>query len=109
MKHNPKKLYEDIIEAIIEIEDFEKGILSIEDFKSQIMAKKAIERNFTIIGEACTRLKALNITLENALKIIAFRNYIVHEYDKLDNETIYVILKRHLPKLKIEVQNLLNE
>lgn len=45
----------------------------------------------------------------NAVKIIAFRNYIVHEYDKLDVERVYVILKRHLPKLKIEAQNLLNE
>lgn len=53
MNHNQKKLYQDIYQAIyqaiLEIEDFEKNILSIDDFKSQIMAKKAIERNFTII------------------------------------------------------------
>lgn len=48
---------------------------------------------------------ALNISGKR--QIINMRNRVIHGYDKIDNEIIWGTIVRHLPSLKIEVQDLL--
>jgi len=63
-----------------------------------------------IIGELVNKLKQENpnCVLTNAKQIIDFRNRLIHSYDNIDISIVWVILKRHLPILKEEVENYLN-
>ncbi len=42
-------------------------------------------------------------------QIVSTRNYIIHGYDSLDNEILWGIVINHLPRLKVEVSELLAE
>lgn len=74
------------------------------------MLRRAVEREFEIIGEAMTRIEKLDPTLNISGKklIISMRNRVIHGYDKIDNEIIWGTIVRHLPVLKTEVENLLH-
>jgi uncharacterized protein with HEPN domain len=73
------------------------------------MLRRAVKREFEIIGEAMSRIEKqdsrLNITCKR--HIIDMRNRVILGYDKTDNEIIWITIVRHLPTLKIEIQNLL--
>ena len=111
MDRNIKKYLEDIILSIEEIEAFlEQRPRQFQIFMEDTMLRRAIERDISIIGEAVTKILQLdsNIEISNARKIKGTRNYIVHSYDTLDEATIWGIVINHLPKLKLEVQALLD-
>ena len=111
MDRNIKKYLEDIILSIEEIEAFlEQRPRQFQIFLEDTMFRRAIERDISIIGEAVTKILQLdsNIEISNARKIKGTRNYIVHSYDTLDEATIWGIVINHLPKLKLEVQALLD-
>lgn len=79
--------------------------------KSNIVLKRAVERNLEILGEAVNRILRHHpdFPIDNAKKIIGLRNQIIHAYDNISDENIWSILIRHLPKLKAEVNKLLND
>jgi uncharacterized protein with HEPN domain len=58
-----------------------------------------------IIGEAVNKFDKLfpAHTLENARKIVGFRNRLFHTYDSVDSSMIWVILKKYLSPLKNEI------
>ena len=72
------------------------------------MLRRAVEREFEIIGEAMSRIEKLDSTIEISSKrqIISMRNRVIHEYDKIDNEIIWGTIVRHLPTLKLEIDKL---
>ena len=47
--------------------------------------------------------------ITNARKIVDARNYIVHGYDSLSVDILWSIVVNHLPRLKNEVEKLLQE
>lgn len=73
------------------------------------MLRRAIEREFEIIGEAMSRIEKQDPTVNITAKklIISMRNRVIHGYDKIDNEIIWGTIVRYLPTLKIEIENLL--
>lgn len=110
-KKHQKWLY-DINISIQEIEGFlEENGKIFEIYKNNLLLKKAIERNLEIIGEAVNRIikEDPNIRIENAKSIIGLRNFIIHSYDNITDETIWAIVINHLPKLKTDVLKLLGE
>lgn len=48
------------------------------------------------------------LQIEEAKSIISLRNYIIHSYDSVSDENIWAIIQNHLPKLKTQVEILLN-
>jgi uncharacterized protein with HEPN domain len=74
------------------------------------MLWRAVEREFEIIGEAMSRIEKLDLTIEISSKrqIISMRNRVIHGYDKIDNEIVWGTIVRHLPTLKLEIDNLLS-
>ena len=48
-----------------------------------------------------------NISIVNARKIVDTRNWVIHGYDKVDDVVIWGIISNHLPKLKKEIEELL--
>ncbi len=69
------------------------------------MLRRAIEREFEIIGEAMNRIEKIDssINISGKKQIISMRNRVIHGYDKIDNEIVWGTIVRHLPKLKEEV------
>ncbi len=109
MDNEIKKFLFDIQESIESIEKYlgEKRDFSV--YMANKMLRRAVEREFEIIGEAMSRIEKLDPSLDISGKkqIISMRNRVIHGYDKIDNEIIWGTILRHLPTLKTEIGNLL--
>ena len=104
-----KKYLFDIQESIDSIEKYLNEKRDFTVYLNDKMLRRAIEREFGIIGEAMTRIEKFDSTINITSKkqIINMRNRVIHGYDKIDNEIIWGTIVRHLPTLKIEIDNLL--
>ncbi len=49
------------------------------------------------------------IEISNSKRIIGLRNQIIHGYDSISDENIWGIVIIHIPKLKEEINSLINE
>jgi len=102
----------DILNAIIEIESFlSDSVKDFRQYQSDLKTRRAVERNIEIIGEAMSRIlnKDSSIELSNSRKIVDTRNRIIHGYDSVSDDIIWGIIINHLPILKSEVINLLDD
>ena len=76
------------------------------------MLRRAVERDLEIIGEAINRVITRDPTflseISNAKAIIGLRNQVIHGYDNVSDENIWSILINHLPKLRGEINTLIN-
>ena len=101
----------DILNSIIEIEDYFENNTSFKEYKSDTKTKRAAERNLEIIGEAVKRIlkKDQNFEISESRKIISLRNRIIHGYDQVSDELIWSIINSNLPILKKEVRKHLSE
>lgn len=99
-----KRCIDEIFIFLGENRDFSK-------YQSDLKTKKAVERNIEIIGEAVNRILkiASNFPIQNAKNIIGTRNRIIHSYDNISDEVIWTIVTRDLPKLKLEVDQMLHQ
>jgi len=113
MTERQLKLLYDIKIAIDEIDSYfeTEATKTYANYKTNSLLRRAVERNLEIIGEAMNRLIKENpeFTIENAVKIIGLRNQIIHGYDSVSDENIWGIIILHLPKLKSEVDSLINK
>ena len=99
----------DIQSSISLIESFTQGIESFEQYLNDIKTQSAVERQLAIIGEAVSKLKQENndVVLNNAKKMIDFRNRLIHSYDNIDSSIVWVVIKKHIPLLKKEIETFL--
>lgn len=103
----------DVKFSIDEIESFFEGqSKDFYQYKKNIILKRAVERNLEIIGEAVNRIitrdDSFSEKISNARAIIGLRNQVIHSYDSISDENIWSVLINHLPKLKIEIENLIS-
>ena len=106
MTEASKKYLSDILQAISLIELFTINISGFNDYVSDLKTQSAVERQLGIIGEAVNKYDKLcpDDVIENAVKIIGFRNRLIHSYDSIDPSIIWVIIKNHLDSLKNEIE-----
>ena len=106
-----KKYLFDIEEAITSIESYLGKQRNYHDYLKNKMLRRAVEREFEIIGEAMSRILKIepNIAITDKRRIVDMRNRVIHGYDKVDNEIIWGTIVRHLPMLKKDVSFLLRE
>jgi uncharacterized protein with HEPN domain len=104
------KYLSDISQAINWIEDFTKSITSYKDYSEDVKTQSAVERQLSIIGEAVNKFDILHpeMSLNNARKIVGFRNRLIHAYDAIDSSVVWAIIKKHLKPLKEEVMTILS-
>lgn len=110
MDNEIKKYLFDIQESIDSIQKYLGARCDFKVYMADKMLRRAVEREFKIIGEAMSRIEKLDSTIEISSKrqIISMRNRVIHGYDKIDNEIIWGTIVRHLPTLKLEIDNLLD-
>ena len=86
---------------------------SYDEYLSDRQFRRAVEREFEIIGEALNRLSEedANVAAQIAElpRIVAFRNRIIHGYDSVDDATVWGVIEKHLPVLVRQTENLLKE
>ena len=98
-----------ILDAIAKIERYLQGY-DLQKFESDDVKIDAVVRNIEIIGEATT-------CLDRGLKAkyphvdwrfaTAIRNRLIHGYFDVDAEIIWNTTQNDLPKLKIEIEKIL--
>jgi uncharacterized protein with HEPN domain len=96
----------------ISIESIENYIGEKKDFNiytSNKMLRRAVEREFEIIGEALNCIEKIDSTIEISGKrqIIGMRNRVIHGYDKIDDALVWGVIVKHLPILKNEISKLI--
>jgi uncharacterized protein with HEPN domain len=110
MTEKQLKLLYDVKLSIDEIESyFQTEPKTYENYKKNSLLRRAIERNLEIIGEAINRIlrEDPSFSIENAIRIIGLRNQIIHGYDSVSDETIWGIVTLHIPKLKTDIEKLI--
>lgn len=109
MNPDSLKFLQDILDSINKIEHHLKDIKSFIEYSKDLTVIDAVERRLAIIGEALGKVfkneKTIFVTDQN--KIIGLRHILVHDYDMIDNASIWKICKQNLEILKKEVTEIL--
>jgi uncharacterized protein with HEPN domain len=81
------------------------------DYERDLVLRLAVERLFSIIGEALREAARFDPTIPNRItafrKIIDFRNILVHGYATVYDESVWQRIADDLPLLLAEVRALL--
>ena len=111
MPRDPQKNIWDMLEAAERLGRYVQG-LTPEQYRDDQRTVDAVERCFTIIGEAMTRLvrDAPDVAerIEQQRAIRSFRNILVHQYDTIDPERVLHIAQNDLPDLTRQLRSLLD-
>lgn len=102
----------DIQTAIDEIYSFFENVPKrFEEYGRNLMLRRAIERNVSIIGEAVNRVvkEYPDVPISNARAIIATRNRVIHAYDAVTDDIMWKIVINDLPRLRKEVTVLMSD
>lgn len=103
-------LLDDMLNAAEKINTYTKE-LSFELFINDDKTIDAVIRNFSIIGEAANRInetyKLKNPNVEWR-RIIGLRNRMIHDYFGIDHEILWLIIKKNISPLIIQLKSLLN-
>jgi uncharacterized protein with HEPN domain len=105
----PKLLF-DALGAIASSREFVAGC-SIDQYMGDKMRRSAVERQLEILGEACSRLARIDPTVidlvPNLKLAIDLRNRIIHGYDAVDDEIVYLTVTQDLDVLSADLTKLL--
>jgi uncharacterized protein with HEPN domain len=82
--------------------DIKTSIDSIFEYLGKEVDFKAYQKNKLL-------RRGIEREIENSRKIIDTRNWVIHGYDKVDDIVIWGIITDDLPKLKLEINNLLSK
>ncbi|MFH1613664.1 MAG: HepT-like ribonuclease domain-containing protein [Planctomycetota bacterium] len=111
MNDETKKNLIDILQVAEEIQNFVRG-MDFKAYQNKTVTKRAVERDFEIIGEALNRIKNTDNDLLEKIsehqRIIGFRNILIHGYDIVDEAIVWQAATNHLPILIGEIKEILN-
>lgn len=109
--HDLPAYVQDIVHACKLVVEYAEGF-DVERFIADSRTMDAIERRLFIIGEAMTQIHRLDEAIADSLgpsdRIIAFRNILAHGYFFVDPQTVWRIVKEHVPPLLIDAEALLS-
>ena len=105
-------LLRDIVENAEEIREDTEG-KTLGDYLRNGLLRRAVERDYITIGEAMAQLaRRAPYTAErftNYQDVIGFRNFLVHQYPKVDDEKVWTHTVEDLPILLRQARALLAE
>ncbi len=86
---------------------------SFEDYLADEILRWAVERQFTIIGEALTGLRRIDPVLAGRIpdlrRIVAFRNVLIHGYAIVDDRLVWGVVERDLQLMRMVLESLLQD
>jgi uncharacterized protein with HEPN domain len=93
----------DALGAIDSAQEFLAG-RTLQDYEQDKLRRSAVERQLEILGEACARLVRLDssmLMMSPGVKLaIDLRNRIIHGYDAVDDEIVFLTVMEDLNPLK---------
>lgn len=98
---------QDVLDAILELESYFEGYpMRYELFEKDYMRRSAVERKIEIMGEAFNRIhkKEPDFELPNIKEVIKTRNRVIHGYDSVTPDFLWLLINRHIPALKGDVE-----
>jgi len=112
MENRAKKLLFDVLTSGHSIREWCSG-RGFAEYEQDRQLRRAVEREFEIIGEALGRLlqtdPVLAARIDELYRIVSFRNRIIHGYDTIDDAAVWGVAEGDLPRLVAEVERLLQE
>lgn len=112
MRRDVLKLLEDVRLAAISIQEYTRGFTEA-DYLAHKAIRRAVEREFEIIGEALRRLTERHPEVASRVSsrapIIGFRNVLAHGYDAVVDERVWHTVVEDIPTLPAEVRMLMEE
>ena len=112
MDENILKYLEDVRMAWEDVELFFANYSNRFDvFSNDRLMIRAVERSVEIMGEAINRIlkREPDFSLPNAKAIVQTRNRVIHSYEKVETEFLWGLVRRHIPELKKDVEQILAE
>lgn len=106
-----KNRLEHILDAINRLETY-AGALSREELEADVLRYYGIVKNIEIIGEAANMLSADFKAAHPEVEwrpIANMRNFLVHEYFQVDNDTVWAVIHCDIVELKEHVLHYLAE
>ena len=102
----------DVVDACDAISEALAGV-DLATYRKRRPVRSAVEREFTVIGEAIAALgrcdPGLATRISHARLIVGFRNRLVHGYPQIDDEAVYSIAQHDVPVLRAECAELLEQ
>ena len=106
-----KTRLEHILKAIERLEKY-AGSLSREELEADVLRYYGIVKNIEIIGEAANMLTAHFKDVHSEVEwrpISNMRNFLVHEYFQVDNDTVWAVIHGDIVDLKKHILKYLAE
>ena len=112
MPHDLRKSVWDALNACKKIQSFTTG-QTLEAYLADEMRCLAVERLFTILGEAFNRIDDVEPSFRDRFpemgQIIGMRNLITHGYDRVNDEMIFDSIRENVPTLADKLAEWLDE
>ncbi len=112
MRLEAAKLLWDARTASERISSFVTG-RTYEEYVDDVLLRSAVERQFTILGEALVQLRRLDpetaANVGDIAGIIAFRNLLVHGYAAVQNDIVWGITQTRMAPLAATLSALLEQ
>lgn len=103
MPRDPKLYLYEMLAACQRIEEFTAG-MSFGQYLESSLIQSGVERQFEILGEALNQLRHNTPTLAESVpegvKIVRFRNILIHAYFSIDHEIVWSTIQQDLPGLR---------
>ncbi|MBT3244261.1 MAG: DUF86 domain-containing protein [Bacteroidetes bacterium] len=109
MQREILKYLHDIRESIDSIYEYLGDKSDFNYYLGNKLLRRGIERELEIIGEATNRITKIDseIEISDSRRIVDLRNWVIHGYDKVDDVIIWGIISRDIPKLREQIQKLI--
>lgn len=102
MQPDAAALLWDALEAARSIVSFLDGV-SVDDYADDLLRRRAVEREFEIVGEALGRLRradsARAARVPGLKDAVGLRNILIHGYAEIDDARVYDTAAHDLPGL----------
>ena len=103
MTDKTPKLLVDALGATDSAREFVAGV-SFPGYAADKMRRSAVERQLEILGEACPRMARIApapvASVANLRLAIDLRNRIIHGYDAVDGEIVFLTVREDLAELR---------
>ncbi len=110
MRRDARAYLQDVLDACAAIDSALTG-LDFQSYLASRLVRSAVEREFTIVGEAVAALShiapELFAKISHGRRIVDFRNQLTHEYPHVDDRVVWLIAAEDVPVLRRECAELL--
>ncbi len=90
----------DVLVAIVKIEETVSHFTNADDLKHNYLSWDSVIREFEIIGEASKHLINNSILDKEKQHVVDFRNLLVHHYFGIDEDAVWMVVKKDLLDFK---------